>query len=433
MQEHQSIHSKLRVLGIEAPSWPSETFNANSEVEDWSRLGFKLAVILDEWQKLSKEASPIIKRSIKLLFETSIAKKSIHPFEEILWDIINSRINDVSSSSFQKSCNRKIKSLQLSHAQLLSIGINQLKNSHFESAKTAFEKLGEDQVMDENLSLKLQEIVLNSSLKDICAQPSQSESWVESIKQFKLDLQSARKATEQPTNKLQDSNSSHWKNLKILLQEKSNPVILVAGMRHSGSTALFNIVRLGLKYASRKHTANYSEYIEPKIIKREAGLTHLIKIHDFRNDYFKQADIVITSRRDLRDTIASAKRRDFSMLNKLGGEVLYARHNRLLHETWHQRSDYEMSYDDFIEDMCLEIEKILRVVGIDANLASLVLAELKVLPTNQYEKTLLSATHITDPGRIYSYDVSLQKDTVRRINEENDDWLENFGYPIGSS
>ena len=89
--------------------------------------------------------------------------------------------------------------------------------------------------------------------------------------------------------------------------------------------------------------------------------------------------------------------------------------------------------DRLIEDTLLEIENILRVVGIDSNLASLVLADLEVLPTNQYDKKLLSTTHITDSQRANSYNVTLEKDVIRKINEENDDWLEKFGYSIGSS
>ena len=116
------------------------------------------------------------------------------------------------------------------------------------------------------------------------------------------------------------------------------------------------------------------------------------------------------------------------MLNKLGGEVLYARFNRSLHESWHKRTDFEMSYHNLIIDPNSKIKKIFEIVGIDSALAPFVSAELKVLPTNQYKETLLSKTHITDPKRVHSYADTLEQDVIRRINDENEDWLKKFGY-----
>ena len=207
----------------------------------------------------------------------------------------------------------------------------------------------------------------------------------------------------------------------------SSARIIVAGMRHCGSTALFNIIRLSMVSCNINFQSCYSEYGElADRVPDEKGI-YLLKTHEFRDDVAGFADTVLTSRRDLRDTVASAVRRDFYLLNKMG-QVEYAKYNRMLHDSWSSISDYEFVYEEFMSNPVETIEKVLSFLGIEGVDSSQVYCQLTNLPVDDYENTLLSPTHITDPERKFSYIDSLDGDIIRKIESHNSKWLEMYGY-----
>ena len=50
------------------------------------------------------------------------------------------------------------------------------------------------------------------------------------------------------------------------------------------------------------------------------------------------------------------------------------------------------------------------------------------LPTDQYQVTLLSPTHITDPDRKKSYFTTLDMTDIEKINHQHKTWLRSHGY-----
>ena len=50
------------------------------------------------------------------------------------------------------------------------------------------------------------------------------------------------------------------------------------------------------------------------------------------------------------------------------------------------------------------------------------------LPTDQYQKTLLSPTHITDPEHCRSYRDTLSSEVIEKINNDHAVWLARYGY-----
>ncbi len=205
-------------------------------------------------------------------------------------------------------------------------------------------------------------------------------------------------------------------------------VILVAGMRHSGSTALFNIIRLGIEKSGYKYVSGYSEhdYLASKI--RQSGCIGLIKTHEFRDDLLGMADVIFTSRRDLRDTVASAVRRDFHLVKKMGNSVEYAKYNRSIYDSWASKSDFEFVYEQFIINPNKSIEEILGFLGLDKNFTKSICGEVLNLPKNNYKTTLLSETHITNPEHNMSYKDTLSEEAVSMINANHYLWLKQF-YP----
>jgi hypothetical protein len=215
---------------------------------------------------------------------------------------------------------------------------------------------------------------------------------------------------------------------KAKLPGKKRKVIVVAGMRHSGSTALFNLLRLSLMQTGVKFISCYSEYKNciDAIINTDAF--GLIKTHEKREDVAQVADVILTTRRDLRDTVASAVRRKFPMYTKAGSTLNYAEYNRKLHDEWWNQSDYEFIYEYFMNDPFRTMDEVLDKVGIRGVDLVKLKQELDDLPTDKYEVTLLSDSHITDPKHEISYRDTLEADEIRDINERHYDWLSRYGY-----
>jgi len=208
----------------------------------------------------------------------------------------------------------------------------------------------------------------------------------------------------------------------------SHSVILVAGMRHSGSTALFNIIRLGLEKSGHEFISGYSEYESLASKIRQAGCIGLIKTHEFRDDLLSMADVVFTTRRDLRDTVASAVRREFPILKKLGSAIEYAKYNRSLFDLWSHHTDFQFVYEDFIRNPLESVDKIIEFLGLDKDHVEAICHEVSNLPKDDYQTTLLSESHITDPGHEKSYLDTLSKDDISMINANHYMWLKSY-YP----
>lgn len=214
------------------------------------------------------------------------------------------------------------------------------------------------------------------------------------------------------------------------LVRQGRVTVVIAGMRHSGSTALFNIVRGALDTAQLRFESFYSEGAGKELLDDPGQELLLIKTHEFRDDVASRATVVLNTRRDLRDTVASAKRREFPLLQRVGGVVEYAKYNRALHEMWFPRGDYEFIYEDYITHPERETRRVLEFLGLGLVDAVQISRDVQNLPTNQYNKLLLSPTHITDPERILSYRDSLTAEEIRGIQVNHGGWLRRHGYEM---
>lgn len=207
-------------------------------------------------------------------------------------------------------------------------------------------------------------------------------------------------------------------------------VVIVAGMRHSGSTALFNILRLGLSRAGHDFVSCYSEQENCASKVRQAGRMGLIKTHEFRDDLLAMADFVFTARRDLRDSVASAVRRDFHLYKQLRTPVEYAKYNRTLYDIWAPHSDFEFVYEKFLADPAAVTGNVLEATGLTPSWAPEICQEVLNLPTDDYQTTLLSPQHITDPTHKLTYRDTLASADISAIQTHHCDWLQRHGYAI---
>ncbi len=205
-------------------------------------------------------------------------------------------------------------------------------------------------------------------------------------------------------------------------------VIIVAGMRHSGSTALFNIIRLTLEALELEYISCYSEHNDCVTNVLDHKNNYLVKTHELRDDLLSIASIIFTARRDLRDAVASAKRRGFHTFKTIGGAVEYAKYNRGLHDLWQPYSDYEFIYEEFMREPSVVINTVLQVLGAETVDQNKIYDNLIRLPTDRYEETLLSPTHITDPDRALSFSDTLDEAVVDKIELQHRNWLDRYGY-----
>ncbi len=214
----------------------------------------------------------------------------------------------------------------------------------------------------------------------------------------------------------------------VLNSSSEKQVIVVAGMRHSGSTALFNIVRLTLEALQVDFFSCYSEYNDCVTKTLKMKCICLVKTHELRDDLLSAASTILTARRDLRDTVASAQRRGFPVLKSVGGPGEYAKYNRALHDIWLPYSSYEFVYERFMSDPVLLISEVLDVLGVKDINPSVIHEKICHLPTNKYETTLLSPAHITDPDHVLSFSDTLEDSVIEAIELQHSCWLDRYEY-----
>ncbi len=206
-----------------------------------------------------------------------------------------------------------------------------------------------------------------------------------------------------------------------------------AGMPRSGSTWLYNAVRLLLESAEVPGLA------AGWTADREGLLAHknpVIKIHAFDRGLALRNGLVLTSHRDLRDVAASLLRKfkdHFSM------QTL-----RLLvedHAQWARIAVFDLRYEDLLTDKTGQLRRVAQALQLPAaTLARLPYESIaQSIDSEKFNRerragdlahdrvNLLHEGHITD-GRHGSWEGTLSPEIVRLIEEWFRPWLEARGY-----
>jgi hypothetical protein len=209
-------------------------------------------------------------------------------------------------------------------------------------------------------------------------------------------------------------------------------IYVCAGMPRSGSTWLFNAVRLLLKNAGAPDLAGgYVGQSEELLTHRTA----IIKLHPFNPELAARADVILTTHRDLRDVSASMQRhyqRPYSAVDMNEWVRSQVR--------WAQVAAYDLHYENILVDKLTEIKNIAAAL-------KLPLATLEALPyetiaqeidgqkfkrrfseSTAYDAVnLLHEGHITD-GRHGSWEGILSGPCLAAIEKEFRGWMTLHGY-----
>lgn len=205
-------------------------------------------------------------------------------------------------------------------------------------------------------------------------------------------------------------------------------------MQRSGSTWLYNATRLLLMHSplTRKITGygwigDLSRLPQKRIM--------LIKIHDFSEKmlHLDLPKIILYSYRDVRDALASIKR-------KWNHEPSLALADRLIQNDhqWRSHADFIMRYESMINDQqgtLRDLSNMLNIVD-DANIQGIV-AEISALHYEnpgdkkpQYHmENLLYKNHITD-GRHGSWKGILDDTLLEQILRKYHEWFIRNNYPL---
>lgn len=206
-------------------------------------------------------------------------------------------------------------------------------------------------------------------------------------------------------------------------------LIITAGMPRSGSTWLYNATRLlvessgpfdiGAGWISDFDTFKHHDIV-------------ILKMHYFEPTFVKSASLILYSFRDIRDALASLKRK-FNMEPSLKA----AQHFIVNDKRWRSKASFIMRYEDMMESPDKILSQLARVLGVQRYNAGKIIDSIGTMnyTSGQHRndtynlENLLHRDHITD-GRHGSWEGHVSQEIITQIEHECSEWLEQNGYGV---
>jgi hypothetical protein len=209
-----------------------------------------------------------------------------------------------------------------------------------------------------------------------------------------------------------------------LITKNDTDLIVVGTIPRSGSTWIFNCVKLLLEF---KFQNVYSCWIEDYLPETVADI-HLVKVHKPDIELVKKAKCVVSSRRDIRDVAASLKRMgwaesDESLLKQLNWVV------NNVHRFWNNCSQFEVDYLNIKKMPEFMIEQLAHLLGVSCSpsTAKGIATKLNLLK-NPKEYDANTQMHPEHRGGEYDKSKYISKEIDQAIGIAFSDWLKNYGY-----
>lgn len=210
--------------------------------------------------------------------------------------------------------------------------------------------------------------------------------------------------------------------------------ILIAGVPRSGSTRLYNIVRLLLmqKYLPEDL---YSVWHDHYDLQKERK-NNIVKLHYFDQKWCDWADVIFTTKRDLRYVAASSLEYHRHRGRVYGNEVLLNFLHTVvgMHDLWRFYSDYEMVYEEYkrfwLRDI-MNLAEILELEDINYENVMISVEEIKSSlkeTTFPYDwNTLMSNYHVSEKTNLH-FRERLTIEQTQLIEQFFGNWLNDNGY-----
>ncbi|MFO7562462.1 MAG: hypothetical protein R6X02_07450 [Enhygromyxa sp.] len=206
--------------------------------------------------------------------------------------------------------------------------------------------------------------------------------------------------------------------------------IIAAGAYRSGSTWLYNALRLALELAGREV---YGSFYDLTYDSENQARFHVIKVHRFEEEVLEASRLVFTSIRDPRDIAASAVRRGLIEPTVEAVESFVEEAVVDGFERWRPHATMVLRYEQLAAGGSTQyLRQILEALApFDVGSVSPEQLEQRLdalRPGAQYDRTtLLWPNHITD-GRVHGYRDTLSPEAIVRIEERFGDWMRANGY-----
>jgi hypothetical protein len=211
-------------------------------------------------------------------------------------------------------------------------------------------------------------------------------------------------------------------------------LVLSAGMQRSGSTWLYNALRLLLQQTLPPHATLACAWIGDAAKLSGTEDCQLLKIHDFDATLAARARFIAYSFRDPRDAMVSQHRK-FGTAPSLA----LASHMIRQHALWSAVANHWVRYEDMLDDAAAVIAALATALGLDLDAVGVeaLRAKLEQLsyesagPRNDryHELTLFHRGHRTTDGRPGQWREQLPAALIAAIEDRHGDWLDQQGYP----
>jgi hypothetical protein len=206
-------------------------------------------------------------------------------------------------------------------------------------------------------------------------------------------------------------------------------LIVASGMPRSGSTWLYNVIRLIIR--TGKPEINWQcGWLDDLNWEEESDC--LVKVHRANDIMSTKADVIFYSYRDIRDSVASLKR-------KLNKEPSISSVDQMMADDsyWRKRAIYSMKYEDMLsspESVVTNIAKTLKIITdkpgeIVTQIAKLSYESIGTKNDIYHAENLLHKGHITD-GRVGSWKGYIPEPLVAEIEKKYSSWFVSNGYEL---
>ncbi len=205
--------------------------------------------------------------------------------------------------------------------------------------------------------------------------------------------------------------------------------VICAGMRRSGSTWLYNAVRMILASCGGVY-ARFEDDQDIAECRRMAVEQQVAKAHRFGAELLFGATCILVSHRDLRDVAASAVRR--KLVVDLPVEVVRFLTKTVIDEyqIWEPYAQFDLAYESMRENTPGAVGTIAGVLGVTVD-PEAVARNIDALPLpngkDPDREVLLHPGHFTD-GTVGGYKKTLGEETVRAIEAVFGEWMLRKGY-----
>lgn len=210
-------------------------------------------------------------------------------------------------------------------------------------------------------------------------------------------------------------------------------LILSAGMPRSGSTWMYNALRLLILHSDKGYddfSCGWIGDLDDIQVKRKM----LIKIHQYSEEIVEKSQMIFYSYRDIRDAMASA----FRKFN-LTPTIELADYLVNQHKKWTAVANHTMKYEAMMANQELELIRIAKHLGISDADGHNIKKEIDQLnygsdgkKNERYHNTnLLHKDHITN-GKHGTWAGIIDPELIKRIEEKHRAWFEQYGYSLGS-